>query len=292
MKGIVLAGGTGTRLYPTTQAICKQLLPIYDKPLVYYPLSVLMLAGIDEILIITTPEDQGLFKKLLGTGSQWGIRLDYAVQPKPEGLAQAFHIGESFIKGEACALILGDNLFYGHGLTELLRNAAAIESGATVFAHHVSDPQRFGVVTFDKNKRAKSIEEKPRQPKSEYAVCGLYFYDSHVCDYARTVRPSARGELEITDLNNLYLEAGGLRVETLGRGFAWFDAGTFSSMLQAAQFVETIEKRQGVKIGCLEEIAFNNGLISVHSLLESAQKFGNNEYGQYLRRLANASADT
>jgi glucose-1-phosphate thymidylyltransferase len=288
MKGIILAGGTGTRLYPITRAVCKQLLPVYDKPLIYYPLSVLMLAGIRDILVITTAQDAGLFQTLLDDGSQWGIRLAYAVQAKPEGLAQAFHIGEDFIAGEGCAMILGDNLFYGHGLSEKLKMAALRTSGATIFAHHVADPQRFGIITFDERYRAVSIEEKPRQPKSNYAVCGLYFYDHRVCEFARGLRPSARGELEITDLNNVYLQKGDLTVEALGRGFAWFDAGTPSSMLEAAQFVETVEKRQGLKIGCLEEIALSQGMIERERMLETARTLKNSDYGQYLMRIAGA----
>lgn len=285
-KGILLAGGSGTRLYPVTQVVSKQLLPVYDKPMVYYPLSVLMLAGIRDILVISTPQDTPRFQRLLGDGAQWGIRLSYCVQPSPDGLAQAFLLGEEFINGEACALVLGDNIFYGHGLPDMLVRAAAQESGATVFAYHVQDPERYGVVTFDKSGRAVGLEEKPAQPKSNFAVTGLYFYDAQVVTLARTLRPSARGELEITDLNRLYLEQGTLRVEQMHRGFAWLDTGTHDSMLEAGNFIQTIERRQGMKISCPEEIAWRRGFITLDEMEALARPLAKSGYGQYLLRLA------
>ncbi len=290
MKGIVLAGGSGTRLYPITKGVSKQLLPIYDKPMVYYPLSVLMLAGIRDILLISTPDDIGSFQHLLGDGSEFGIRLSYAVQPSPDGLAQAFIIGEEFIGDDSVCLVLGDNIFYGQGFSPMLHAAAARKQGATVFGYQVKDPERFGVVEFDENKRAVTIEEKPLKPKSNYAVTGLYFYDNDVVEMARQVKPSGRGELEITSINQAYLDRGDLNVELLGRGFAWLDTGTHESLLEAAHFVETIEKRQGYKVACLEEIAFYNGWLSAADLQFIGQSLSKNSYGQYLLSLAKESA--
>jgi len=284
-KGIVLAGGTGSRLHPLTLSVSKQLMPIYDKPMIYYPLYTLMSAGIREILIITTPEDQASFQKLLGDGSQWGVSLHYEVQPEPGGLAQAFLIGENFIDGHSVALILGDNIFYGDGLAKQLGVAAERPDSATVFAYHVNDPERYGVVNFDDNGQALDIEEKPTHPKSNYAVTGLYFYDSRVVDMARNLQPSPRGELEITDINRLYLEAGSLQVEVMGRGTAWLDTGTHDSLIEAAQFVQIVERRQGLKICCPEEIAYKNGYIDADMLAVLAAKLGKNGYGEYLQAM-------
>ena len=284
-KGIILAGGSGTRLYPLTQAISKQLLPVYDKPMIYYPLSVLMLAGIREVLVINTPHEQALFKALLGDGSQWGMDIQYAAQPSPDGLAQAYLIGRDFVAGQPSCLVLGDNIFYGHGFTDMLRRADARSEGATVFGYWVNDPERYGVAEFDAHGRVIGIEEKPANPRSNYAVTGLYFYDGHASDYAAELRPSPRGELEITDLNRRYLEAGALHLEPLGRGHAWLDTGTHQSLLEASNFIETIEARQGLRVCCPEEIAFGNGWIDAAQVEKLAAPLAKNGYGQYLLSL-------
>ena len=287
MKGIILAGGSGTRLYPLTISVSKQMLPIYDKPMIYYPLSILMLAGIREILIITTPEDQSAFRTLLGDGQKWGLSLSYAVQPKPEGLAQAFIIGKNFIGSDHCCLILGDNIFYGHGLSEILIESSTLKDGATVFGYYVNDPERYGVVAFDESGLAKSIVEKPSKPESNWAVTGLYFYDNEVISIAESIKPSDRGELEITDVNRVYLEHNSLKVQQLGRGFTWLDTGTHESLLQASEFVRTVEDRQGLKIACLEEIAFKRGFIDAAKVSELAEPLLKSGYGQYLMALIN-----
>lgn len=288
-KGIVLAGGSGTRLHPITKSTSKQLLPVFDKPLVYYPLSVLMLAGIRDILVITTAHDQAQFIKLLGDGRQWGVRLEYAIQAEPRGLAEAFIIGESFIGDDGCALVLGDNIFYGHGFQSTLQRAAATDHGAVVFAYQVRDPERYGIVEFDEDNVPLRIVEKPAQPRSPFAVTGLYFYDNRVIEIAKSLSPSARGEIEISDVNQHYLERGVLRAERLGRGYAWFDAGTIDSLLEASQFMQTIDRRQGLKIACLEETAYFQGFIDAATVLESAEAYGKSEYGDYLRRLVESS---
>jgi glucose-1-phosphate thymidylyltransferase len=285
MRGIVLAGGSGTRLYPLTRCISKQLLPVYDKPTIYYPLSTLMLIGIREVLIISTPRDLPMIEQLLGDGSQLGMKLSYKVQPEPKGIAQAFTIGADFVGEEPCSLILGDNIFYGHSLVQLLEKSVGLKKGAHVYAYHVLDPERYGVVEFDKSGKALSIEEKPKQPRSNWAVTGLYFYDSHVVEYARALKPSARGELEITDLNRKYLEAGTLHVQPMGRGVAWLDSGTYDSLLQASQFVQTLEQRQGLKVACLEEIAYAKGFIDQRQMEILAEEHGKSSYGDYLRRV-------
>jgi glucose-1-phosphate thymidylyltransferase len=289
MRGIILAGGSGTRLYPATQSVSKQLLPVYDKPMIYYPLSVLMLAGIREMLVISTPLDTPRFEQLLGDGSRWGVHFTYAVQAAPEGIAQAFLIGSDFIAGQRCALVLGDNIFYGHNLSRILRDAASRPQGATVFAYQVTDPERYGVVEMDAHGRALSLEEKPRQPKSRYAVTGLYFYDNQVVDLTRSLKPSRRGELEITDLNRLYLDRGDLHAEIMGRGMAWLDTGTHDSLLEAAMFIQTIEKRQGLKVACPEEIAYRAGYIDAAQVERLAATMANNGYGQYLKGLLDTS---
>lgn len=286
MKGIILAGGSGTRLYPLTKVTSKQLLPVYDKPMIYYPLSVLMIAGIRDILIISTPNDLPNFERLFGDGSSLGLNLSYKVQPSPDGLAQAFILGEEFIDGDSCAMVLGDNIFYGSGLKKHLVKAAAKTKGATVFGYYVDDPQRFGIVEFDSNGKAVSIEEKPEHPKSNYCVTGLYFYDNRVCEYAKQVKPSARGELEITDLNRMYLSQGELDVVTLGRGYAWLDTGTVDALSDAAEFIKVIENRQGIQIAAIEEIAYSNGWITLEQLINHAESYGKSPYGKHLRRVA------
>ena len=285
MKGIILAGGSGTRLYPLTKSVSKQLMPVYDKPMIYYPIATLMLAGIRDILIITTPEDQGQFMQLLDDGSQWGISLTYAVQPKPEGIAQAFIIGEEFIGDDSVALVLGDNIFYGNNFGNILQTVAGHDNGATVFGYYVRDPERYGVVSFDADGRVIDIEEKPEKPKSNYAVSGLYFYDHNVVEIAKQIKPSSRGELEITDINNVYLDRGELRVELLGRGMAWLDTGTHASLLDAANFIKVMEDRQGLKIACIEEIAYRYGYIDAEQVARLAEPLGKNGYGQYLLRM-------
>ena len=289
MKGIILAGGSGTRLYPLTLTISKQLLPVYDKPMIFYPLSTLMLAGIKDILIISTPTDLPKFQELLGDGSAYGIHLSYEVQPRPEGLAQAFIIGEKFIDGDACAMILGDNIFYGNGLSRHLQRAYTIENGATIFGYYVDDPERFGIVEFDADGKAISIEKKPKHPKSNYCVTGLYFYDNRVCEFAKQVKPSARGELEITDLNNIYLKDGSLNVVTLGRGYAWLDTGTIEALAYAGEFIRVIEKRQGIQVAAVEEVAYRQGWISKEELLASAKKYGKSPYGEFLKLVADGA---
>lgn len=289
MKGIILAGGSGTRLYPLTLTISKQLLPVYDKPMIFYPLSTLMLAGIKDILIISTPHDLPKFKELLGDGSSYGIHLSYEVQPSPDGLAQAFIIGEKFIDGDSCAMILGDNIFYGNGLSRHLQRAASMKHGATIFGYYVEDPERFGIVEFDADGKAISIEEKPKNPKSNYCVTGLYFYDNRVCEFAKQVKPSARGELEITDLNNIYLKDGSLNVVTLGRGYAWLDTGTIEALAYAGEFIRVIEKRQGIQVAAVEEVAYRQGWISKEELLASAKKYGKSPYGEFLKLVADGA---